>query len=103
MIQILETRRNEIEALCRAHGVRTLEVFGSAAMDESFDRATSDLDFLVDFDPYAGGNAADRYFGLRAGLQALFDRPVDLVMTGALQNRFFIDSVNETRRPLYAA
>ena len=66
-------------------------------------RLNADGSLDADFDPDASGNAADRYFGLRAGLQALFGRPVDLVMMGALQNRFFIDSINESRRPLYAA
>jgi len=36
--------------LCRRYGVRKLELFGSAT-DGAFDPRTSDLDFLVDFDP----------------------------------------------------
>jgi len=103
MIQLLERRRDELDTLCREYGVRTLEVFGSAATDEAYDPGTSDLDFLVDFVADKTANAADRYFGLRAALEALFERPVDLVMTNALRNRFFIQSVNETRRVLYAA
>jgi hypothetical protein len=36
-------------------------------------------------------------------LAALLGHPVDLVMTGALRNPYFIRSVNESRRLLYAA
>lgn len=103
MIELLETRRDELEALCRKHDVRKLEVFGSAATGDDFDPRTSDFDFLVEFEPDAAGNAADRYFALRDDLEALLGRPVDLVMTGALRNRFFIASVDETRRVVYAA
>jgi hypothetical protein len=35
-------------------------------------------------------------------LEELFGRPVDLVMTGAPRNPYFLREVNRTRRPLYA-
>ena len=36
-------------------------------------------------------------------LQRLFGHAVDLVMTSALKNPFFVREVNRTRKPLYAA
>ena len=54
MIDLIERHRDELADLCRRHHVRTLEVFGSAA-DGTFNPATSDLDFLVEFLPLTAG------------------------------------------------
>lgn len=75
----------ELEALCRRHSVKRLDLFGSAATG-SFDLARSDLDFLVEFEDLAPAAYARAYFGLREGLAALFGRSVDLVTEPALQN-----------------
>ena len=102
MTAILEAKRNEIAALCRRRRVRRLEVFGSAARG-TFDAQTSDLDFLVEFDPLGPGERADAYFGLLEDLQELFQRPVDLVMERAISNPYFRRAVEQTREVLYAA
>jgi predicted nucleotidyltransferase len=75
--------------------------FGSATGD-AFDPQRSDIDFVVDFGPGAQPDLFNRYFGLNEALAALFGRKVDLVMTGAMANPYFIDSVNRTRQPVYA-
>lgn len=77
--------RDAIEALCRKYAVRRLLLFGSAATDH-FDEATSDIDFLVEFDD-APVRRFDAYFGLKEDLEALFGRPVDLVSTATLRTR----------------
>jgi len=69
--------RHAIEALCRKYAVRRLLLFGSAGTDH-FDEATSDIDFLVEFDD-APVSRFDAYFGLKEDLEALFARPVALV------------------------
>lgn len=102
MIGLLTDKLEEITALCRRYRVRRLEVFGSAA-GGPFDPQTSDLDFLVDFHPLQPGERADAYFGLREDLETLLQRPVDLVMTRAIRNRYFLQAVEETREVLYAA
>ncbi len=94
--------RAAIEELCRRHGVRRLDVFGSATTDD-FDQARSDVDFLVEFTHADGRNAADDYFGLKDDLEALLGRSVDLVSPRALRNPFFREGVDETREALYAA
>jgi len=101
MIQVVDQHREEIAALCRRHGVRRLELFGSAASG-GFDPQRSDLDFLVEFDANPS-RLFDRYFGLKESLEALYGRRVDLVTVGSLRNPYFIESVNETRRLVYAA
>jgi predicted nucleotidyltransferase len=79
-----------------------LEVFGSAATGADFSRRR-DLDFLVEFASPPPGGYADAYFGLLEYLEALFGKPVDLVVDSAIRNPFFRQSVERTRTLLYAA
>jgi predicted nucleotidyltransferase len=102
MIELIKENRQTLEALCRNYHVARLEVFGSAATGR-FDDKTSDLDFLVEFLPLQEGQYADAYFGLLFALQELFSRSVDLVMPEAIQNRYFLQSINQHRETLYAA
>lgn len=101
MIEAIESHRDSLTDLCRRFHVRRLDVFGSAAMG-TFDEA-SDLDFLVDFEPVDSMTLADQYFGLLAALEDLFDRRIDLVSARSLRNPWFIRSVQESSRSIYAA
>lgn len=103
MIPLVEEKLEAIRALCREFGVVRLELFGSAVTGE-FDPERSDIDFLVEYPPdYDFGPWLTRYFELKERLEALLEREVDLVMAGAPRNPYFIQSVNESRRLLYAA
>ncbi len=102
MLDLIEQHRAELFALCRRYGVRRLDLFGSAAR-EDFDPASSDLDFLVEFEDFTPENAADRYLGLLIDLEDLFGRKIDLVSAGAIRNPYFRQVVDATRVPLYAA
>lgn len=101
-MNIVDEHSEELAALARRYGVARLELFGSAASDE-FDPGTSDLDFLVEFVDRPPGGKAHAYFGLLDALQSLFDRPVDLVTIRSVTNPYFLESVNETRRPVFEA
>ncbi len=102
MADIIEENRGRIAGLCEEFGVRRLEVFGSAATG-TFDPERSDVDFLLDFGPEYDPLLFTRYFDLKAALEKLLGRNVDLVMLGALANPYFIEAVNRTRKPVYAA
>ncbi len=102
MIRLIEENREALRRLCVRLQVARLELFGSAA-EGDFDPQTSDLDFLVEFLPLKPGQHADAYFALLDSLQALFGRPVDLVMARAIKNPYFLQSVDRTRKVLYAA
>ncbi|MGH8709385.1 MAG: nucleotidyltransferase family protein [Burkholderiales bacterium] len=102
MIDLIDSNRAQIAALCERFGVRRLEVFGSAASG-SFDPGRSDVDFLLDFGEGYDPALFTRYFELKEALEKLLGRKVDLVMLGALKNPYFIESVNRTRKPVYAA
>jgi uncharacterized protein len=99
---LLEARREDIAALCRRHGVRRLDVFGSATTP-AFDPERSDIDLLVEFEPSASGRTLDAYFDLKESLEALLGRPVDLVMPGAVRNPYVRADIERSQRPLYAA
>ena len=102
MIDVIERHHSELVALCRKHHVKTLEVFGSVA-DGTFDPASSDLDFLLEFLPAAAGRPFHGYFDLKQELEKLFGRKVDLVMPGAIRNPYFLKAVDQQRKVLYAA
>lgn len=98
----IEANLPALAALCEQYGVARLEIFGSAA-GGTFNAITSDLDFLVAFKTIDHMNAADQYFGLLADLEKLFNRRIDLVMERAMKNPYFIKSVEQNRRTLFAA
>ena len=101
MPDVIDQHRNEVAALCRGAGARLLHAFGSALRTD-FDPATSDLDFMVEFDNVPPAQYADAYFALKEGLEALFGRPVDLVTENNLSNPCFRDRVTAERRIVYA-
>lgn len=102
MVREIEAQRVALEALCRRFQVRRLELFGSAS-GEKFDPASSDLDFLVEFEDPPAGGYAEAYFGLAESLKELFHRDVDLVVLSAVKNPYFLESIERSRTLLYAA
>lgn len=98
----IEQKREALLDLCPKHKVKRLDLFGSAT-GEGFDPATSDLDFLVEFEDLDPGAYADAFFGLLDGLKELFGRPVDLVAESSISNPYFRKSVESTRVSLYAS
>ena len=103
MIALIEKNRAALDRLCEQYRVRRLELFGSALTDDRFDDADSDMDFLVEFLPLETGQRADAYFGLLEALEALFQRSVDLVVTKAIKNPYFLQAIDRERELLYAA
>ncbi len=102
MQPLIETSREQLVQLCREHHVRRLEVFGSAARAD-FDLASSDLDFLVEFEPIAPVAYAEAYFSLKAALEVLFMRSVDLITPASLSNPYFRASLAASSERVYAA
>ena len=102
MVAFIQDKYDAIIELCHRHGVVRLDIFGSALRDD-FRPEGSDVDLLVQFsdrDPYA---LAEAYFDLLEALQALLGTKVDLVMAGAVKNRYIASEIERTKRLLYAA
>ena len=101
MIPLIEQRRGAVVELCCRLGVRWLDLFGSATTGAFRDEA-SDLDFVVSFADTRPGTYADRYLALAEGLEGVFGRRVDLITERAIRNPYFRQSVEATRRRVYA-
>lgn len=102
MVAIVEDKRDAIAALCRRFGVVRLYVFGSAVRDD-FRPGDSDVDLLVDFGHMGGHAKAHAYFDLLDELRDLLGADVDLVMVGAVKNRYLARDIEQTKQELYAA
>ena len=102
MKKYLDEYREAIQQLCDRFEVERLDLFGSAARGD-FNPKSSDLDFLVLFQRNGAVNAADRYLGLLAGLEDLFERKIDLVDVAAARNPYFMAEARKHRVMLYAA
>lgn len=90
-----------IRSACERYGVERLRVFGSV-LTERFDPETSDVDFLVVFQPERE-NLFHDYFELKFELERIVGREVDLVMERSVKNPFFKASAFESARDVYAA
>ncbi len=92
-----------VAAFCRRHRIRALSLFGSATRDDF--GPGSDVDVLVEFEPDAKP-ALYEMMTMQEELSALFDRPVDLVERGSVeQSRNYIRRKRILRdvEPLYVA
>ncbi len=81
--EILERLARHLPSLREEFGITRLAVFGSVARGE--EGPESDVDLLVEFAAPPGLFAFVR---LKHRLEALLDRPVDLVTPGALREEF---------------
>src|SRR5258708_7167888 len=102
MNRLLQEHADAIAELCRRHGVRKLELFGSAAAG-TFEPGRSDLDFFVEFIDSGWEGSFKRYMGLKLGLEDLLGRSVDLVEPRAVTNSYFIQQANQARELVFAA
>jgi predicted nucleotidyltransferase len=101
MYSEIDKHRIELNHLCQLYGVRRLELFGSVLTDSFND--SSDIDLVVEFEPHLGGSGLHRYFDLKAALESLFKRPVDLVELAAMENTRLKRLIERSKVPVYAA
>jgi len=102
MVAMLEDKRDAIRAACERFHVVSLDAFGSALRDD-FEPERSDVDLLLDFGAMSPFDKPDAYFGLLDELREVLGSEVDLVMVGALKNRYIREDVDRTKQVLYAA
>ena len=102
MVDVLGNQRAAIARACVRFGVARLDIFGSALRDD-FRPGESDLDLLVGFSSNNPHDLVDAYFGLLDELRAVLAVKVDLVMVGAVKNRFIAADIERTKQMLYAA
>ena len=101
MHPVVESKKTELAILCRRFHVSRLDVFRSATTSR-FDPSHSDVDLLVEFERDDTLSALHQYFGLKKAAEALWGRPVDLVIKSAVKNPYVKRSIKETRETVYA-
>ena len=90
-----------IGELCREFGVERLEVHGSAS-GEGFDPGRSDIDFIVKFAAESSPRSlGTRYVELCEALEALLQRPVDMMTDHPIENPYLSRSISQSRRTVY--
>ena len=100
--EFLENKTKAIADLCAQFDVERLELFGSA-LRQDFVPGQSDLDLLVRFKSTTGYRRVDAYFDLRDALRALLGQEIDLVIAGAVRNKYISEEIERTKRLIYAA
>jgi len=95
----LEKHITEIRQLCSRHKVKKLYAFGSVLTDH-FNK-DSDIDFIVDFEPFDVNQYVDNYYDLKFSLQDIFHRPVDLLEEKAIKNPYFRQVAEKQRKLVY--
>lgn len=80
--ELVQLKRDEINALVQQHRGHAIALFGSVARGD--DTATSDIDFLVEFDK---GSSLFDLMDLQEALEALLGVSVDVVSVGGLKDR----------------
>jgi predicted nucleotidyltransferase len=95
----LSAYKNEINALCANHKVKSLYAFGSV-LTPNFN-TNSDIDLIVDFKEIDVKDYADNYFDFKFSLQDIFNRPVDLLEEQAIKNPYFKEELNKKKVIVY--
>ena len=101
MHPLIDNNREAIAGICRVHGVKSLQAFGSVLRDD-FDPTRSDVDVLVEFEASAADSFSN-FLDLKEALEVLFQRPVDLVEPRAIRNRRLRYYIDQNKSPIYAA
>ena len=101
MIDLIQEKKEDLKQLCVKYEIARMYVFGSAVSNNFHDQ--SDIEILISFKEIPFDRYTDNYFNLHAELELLFGRKVDLLTERSLNNKFLIESINQTKELLYAA
>ncbi|GHT43448.1 hypothetical protein FACS189438_0650 [Bacteroidia bacterium] len=97
----IEMYRAGIMQLCEKNkAVNKLYFFGSA-LTSRFNEASSDVDVLVETKDMAPEEKGEQLIAFWDGLEALFDRRVDLLTEDSLHNPFLRKEIDETKKLFY--
>ncbi len=101
-MNLIQQYQTELSDLCRKHKVKELYAFGSVVDEKRFNDK-SDVDLLVNFENVPLLEYADNFFDLADGLEHILKRKVDLLTMKSLRNKYFIESVNKTKKMVYVS
>lgn len=103
IMKLIELHLQKIIELCKIYKVKSLAVFGSILTNRFNEQ--SDVDFLVNFEPYDPDKMdfdyVTNYFDLKNSLEILFNRKVDLIEDGSQLNPYFRYCINKKKQQIY--
>ncbi len=97
----LAAYHSHLPILCRLHRVQRLAAFGSVFTAAFNDE--SDIDFIVTFEPMPLEEYAENYCDLKGALEALFNRPVDVLEMQAIRNPYLQAELDATQQIVFGA
>lgn len=100
-MKVTDLQTDELRQVCQAYKVKELYAFGSVVSGQL--TATSDLDFLVQFDRSGVDGAFGQFMGFKERLESLYGRPVDLLTLKRFRNPFFQQEIDRSKLLVYAA
>lgn len=100
-MSIVDEKTEQIDGLCRKHGVKELYLFGSALRADFGPH--SDIDLAVVFSRNGVAGSFDQYFDFKNDMEQLLGRPIDLVCIASVRNSVLRQELDESRRLIYAA
>ena len=93
LLSNLQSRRSEILAIAKKHGIKTVRVFGSVARGE--ETPESDIDLLIDLErPVKDGLG---FIGFKLDMEDMLGRKVDIVFETGIYHRLRDIILNEAR------
>ncbi|WP_200929915.1 nucleotidyltransferase family protein [Nostoc piscinale] len=102
-ITAIELPMEQIQEFCQKWQVTEFALFGSVLRDDF--RTDSDIDILITFSPTAKRGLTET-LQMRDELQAIFNRPVDLIVKAAIErseNWLRRKNILESAQVIYAA
>jgi len=99
MMELVEQNTEKLIELCVNHKVGQLYLFGSVLTNQF--NESSDIDLLVKFNQVDLLEYFDNYMDFKEQLEALFERPVDLVEIQAIRNPIFKRVVDREKQLIY--
>jgi len=100
-MKVADLQTDELRRACQAYQVKELYAFGSVVSGQL--TATSDLDFLVQFDRNGVDGAFGQFMGFKQRLEDLYGRPVDLLTQKRFRNPYFQQEIDQSKTLIYAA
>lgn len=93
----IEQFQKRIQNVCSDLSLQRLDIVGSAAREDF--SPSSDVDVVVSFG--SDERLFGRYFDLKERLEAIFERPVDVIEERAIKNPYFRRMIEKDRIRVY--
>jgi uncharacterized protein len=91
--------RRKIYQVCKSHGVRRLDLFGSRA--RSPERQGRDYDFVATLGDFPPEEYSKRFFGLLHGLEDSLGAPVDLLTPESIHKQSLKGKIEKEKICVY--